>query len=96
MPTGKFPSADKYVDEQAKDAAKGKKLDGRGAKDMPAMMNAQPGSGVVTNNIANGMLKDPGAVKVLMSIVEQLQLLLHRTRSAGTRRSRRCRSSCTW
>jgi anaerobic selenocysteine-containing dehydrogenase len=34
---------------------------------MPAMMNAQPGSGVVTNNIANGMLKDPGAVKVLIS-----------------------------
>ncbi len=34
---------------------------------MPAMMNARPGSGVVTNNIANGMLKDPGAVKVLLS-----------------------------
>jgi anaerobic selenocysteine-containing dehydrogenase len=67
VPTGKFPSADKYVDEQARNAAKGKKLDGRGDKNMPAMMNAQPGSGVVTNNIANGMLKDPGAVKVLMS-----------------------------
>ena len=46
--------------------SKGKKLDGRGAKDMPAMMNAKPGSGVVTNNVANGMLKDPGAVKVFM------------------------------
>jgi anaerobic selenocysteine-containing dehydrogenase len=67
VPTGKFPSPDKYADEQAKNAAKGKKLDGRGEKNMPAMMNAQPGSGVVTNNIANGMLKDPGAVKVLMS-----------------------------
>ncbi|NJD88468.1 MAG: twin-arginine translocation signal domain-containing protein [Betaproteobacteria bacterium] len=67
VPTGKFPSPDKYADEQAKNAAKGKKLDGRGAKDMPAMMGAKPGSGVVTNNIANGMLKDPGAVKVLMS-----------------------------
>jgi anaerobic selenocysteine-containing dehydrogenase len=31
------------------------------------MMNARPGSGVVTNNVANGMLKDPGAVKVLLA-----------------------------
>ena len=30
------------------------------------MMNARPGSGVVTNNIANGMLKDPGAAKVVL------------------------------
>ena len=67
VPLAKFPSADKYVDEQAKGASKGKKLDGRGAKDMPAMMGAKPGSGVVTNNVANGMLKDPGAVKVFMA-----------------------------
>jgi len=65
--TGKFPSDDAYVDDQAKTASKGKKLDGRGAKDMPAMMNARPGSGVVTNNVANGMLKDPGAVKVFIA-----------------------------
>ncbi|MCX7171397.1 MAG: molybdopterin-dependent oxidoreductase, partial [Proteobacteria bacterium] len=63
----KFPSADKYVDDMAKAGSKVKKLDGRGAKDMPAMMNAKPGSGVVTNNVANGMLKDPGAVKVFIS-----------------------------
>ena len=84
------------VDDIAKGASKVKKIDGRGAKDMPAMMNAQPGSGVVTNNVANGMLKDPGAVKVFISLVEQLQLLLHRRRSAGTRRWPRCRSSSTW
>ena len=64
---GAFPKSDAYVDDLAKGAAKGKKLDGRGAKDMPAMMNAQPGSGVVTNNVANGMLKDPGAAKVFMA-----------------------------
>ncbi len=64
---GKFPSADKYVDELAKKTGKGKKLDGRGAKDMPAMMNAKPGSGVVTNNVANGLLKDPEAIKVFLS-----------------------------
>jgi anaerobic selenocysteine-containing dehydrogenase len=67
VPVGSFPKPDAYVDAIAKDAGKGKKLDGRGAKDMPAMMNARPGSGVVTNNIANGMLKDPGAAKVLLS-----------------------------
>jgi anaerobic selenocysteine-containing dehydrogenase len=66
-PLAPFPKADAYIDELAKTAGKGKKLDGRGAKDMPAMMNAIPGSGVVTNNVANGMLKDPGAVKVFIS-----------------------------
>jgi anaerobic selenocysteine-containing dehydrogenase len=66
VPTGKFPSADAYVDDLAKAASKGKKLDGRGDKNMPAMMNARPGSGVVTNNVANGMLKDPGAAKVFI------------------------------
>jgi len=65
--TGRFPSSDAYVDDLAKAAVKGKKLDGRGEKDMPAMMNARPGSGVVTNNVANGLLKDPGACKVFLS-----------------------------
>jgi anaerobic selenocysteine-containing dehydrogenase len=67
VPLGKLPSPDAYVDEIAKAGSKGKKLDGRGTKDMPAMMGARPGSGVVTNNVANGMLKDPAAVKVLLS-----------------------------
>ena len=67
VPLASFPKADAYVDDVAKEASKGKKIDGRGAKDMPAMMNAVPGSGVVTNNVANGLLKDPGAVKVFMS-----------------------------
>jgi anaerobic selenocysteine-containing dehydrogenase len=67
VPMGHFPKADAYVDPIAKGASKHKKLDGRGAKDMPAMMGAKPGSGVVTNNVANGMLKDPGAVKVMIS-----------------------------
>jgi len=66
-PTEKFPSADKFVDELAQKSGKGKKLDGRGAKDMPAMMSGKPGSGVVTNNVANGMLKNPDAIKVFIS-----------------------------
>ena len=67
VPIAAFPKADPYLDEIAKGAGKFKKLDGRGAKDMPAMMNARPGSGVVTNNVANGMLADPGACKVFIS-----------------------------
>jgi anaerobic selenocysteine-containing dehydrogenase len=67
VPTGKFPSFEKFEDEVAKKYSHGKKVDGRGAKDMPAMMNAKPGSGVVTNNVANGLLKDPGAIKVFIS-----------------------------
>ena len=66
-PLAAFPKSDAYVDDLAKSAGKGKKLDGRGAKDMPAMMGAKPGSGVVTNNVANGMIKDPGAVKVMIA-----------------------------
>jgi len=66
-PLGSFPKKDDFIDETAKKHGKGKKIDGRGAKDMPAMMGAKPGSGVVTNNIASGMLKDPGAIKVLLS-----------------------------
>ena len=66
-PLGEFPKHDAYLDDLTKIHGKGKKLDGRGQKDMPAMMNAKPGSGVVANNIANTMLKDPDAVKVLLS-----------------------------
>ncbi|MDO8739442.1 molybdopterin-dependent oxidoreductase [Candidatus Deferrimicrobium sp.] len=67
VPTGKFPSVEKFEDEVAKKYSHGKKVDGRGAKDMPAMMNAKPGSGVVTNNVANGLLKNPDAIKVFIS-----------------------------
>ncbi|MCX7141117.1 MAG: molybdopterin-dependent oxidoreductase, partial [Proteobacteria bacterium] len=48
VPIAAFPKSDAYVDDIAKGASKHKKIDGRGAKDMPAMMNARPGSGVVT------------------------------------------------
>jgi anaerobic selenocysteine-containing dehydrogenase len=67
VPETKFPSTDKFIDEVAKHHGHGKKIDGRGAKNMPAMMGGKPGSGVVTNNVANGLLKDPGAVKVFIS-----------------------------
>ncbi|MHB8122330.1 MAG: molybdopterin-dependent oxidoreductase [Desulfuromonadaceae bacterium] len=78
-PGSKFPSLDPYLDEMAKKFGKEKKLDGRGAKDMPAIMGGidkkenkdgtvteSAKAGVVTNNVANGMLKNPGAVKVFI------------------------------
>lgn len=67
-PIEKFPEIKKpFIDEMAEHHGHGKKLDGRGAKDMPAMMSAKPGSGVVTNNVANGLLKNPDAIKVFIS-----------------------------
>lgn len=79
-PGTKFPEiGDKFLDETAKKFGKEKKLDGRGAKDMPAIMGGfdskkdkdgkvteSPKAGVVTNNVANGILKNPGAVKVFI------------------------------
>jgi anaerobic selenocysteine-containing dehydrogenase len=67
VPTTKFPVIDSFIDELAKTSGHTKKLDGRGAKDMPAMMKGKPGSGVVTNNVANGLLKNPEAIKVFIS-----------------------------
>ncbi len=68
VPTEKFPEIKKpFIDEMAEHHGHGKKIDGRGAKDMPAMMSAKPGSGVVTNNVANGLLKNPDAIKVFIS-----------------------------
>jgi anaerobic selenocysteine-containing dehydrogenase len=61
-PLNKFPSTEKFVDEVAKKGSKtGKKLDGRGEKNMPALM------GSAMNNVPNNMLKDPGAVKVMLA-----------------------------
>ncbi|MHB8056935.1 MAG: molybdopterin-dependent oxidoreductase [Desulfuromonadaceae bacterium] len=82
-PGTSFPKEDKFIDEVAKKGSKGKKLDGRGAKDMPAIMGgynpeekdkdgnvtkpASAKAGVVTNAVADGMLKDPAACQVMIS-----------------------------
>ncbi|MFA6283906.1 MAG: molybdopterin-dependent oxidoreductase [Desulfurivibrionaceae bacterium] len=78
-PVEKYPKPDKFIDEVANHHGHGKKLDGRGAKDMPAIMGGydkkekdgkiteSPKANVVTNNVANGLLKHPGACKVFIS-----------------------------
>jgi len=79
-PTTKFPAPDKFVDELAKHQGHGKKLDGRGAKDMPAIMGGfdskkdkdgkvteSAKANVVTNAVADGILKDPAACQIFIS-----------------------------
>lgn len=79
-PTNKFPSPDKFVDELAKKQGHGKKLDGRGAKDMPAIMGGfdskkdkdgkvteSAKANVVSNGVADGILKDPAACQIFIS-----------------------------
>lgn len=62
---GSFPSVDNYIDQIAKDGATKKKIDQRGYKNFPAMTSGKPGSGVVTNNVANAILQnDPYDIKV--------------------------------
>ena len=81
VPIEKFPEiGDAFVDELAKKSGKGKKIDGRGTKEMPAILGGidkkkeKDGTvkesakiGVVTNNVANGLLKHPEAIKVFLS-----------------------------
>ena len=80
-PIGKFPEIKKsFIDELAEHHGHGKKVDGRGAKDMPAILGGyekktdkdgkvteSAKANVVTNNVANTLLKDPGAIKVFIS-----------------------------
>jgi len=66
-PLENFPKFDDFLDDDAKKYGKEKKIDGRGDKDMPVVMKNKVGGGVVTNNVANGMLKKPDAIKVMLS-----------------------------
>lgn len=65
VPSAGAPKFDAYVDEIAKAGGKNKKIDQRGTKAFPAMASGKPGSGVVTNNVANAVLaNDPYDIKV--------------------------------
>lgn len=60
-----LPKIDDFQDDIAKAGVKHTKIDQRGYLNMPAMARARPGSGVVTNNVANGILaEDPYDIKV--------------------------------
>jgi anaerobic selenocysteine-containing dehydrogenase len=63
--TGKFPAPDDYMDDIAKAGKKHKKIDQRGTKEFPALKKGKPGSAVVTNNAADGILNEkPNEIKV--------------------------------
>ncbi|MBC8414297.1 molybdopterin-dependent oxidoreductase, partial [bacterium] len=64
IPVAKLAKYDKYKDELAAKHSKIQKIDQRGTKAFPALNAGKSGGGVVTNNTANAMLKDPGSIKV--------------------------------
>ena len=60
-----FPKPDDFMDEIAKAGKKHKKIDQRGYKEFPALKKGKPGSAVVTNNAADGILNEaPNEIKV--------------------------------
>jgi anaerobic selenocysteine-containing dehydrogenase len=63
-----FPEPDPFVDDIAKEGKKYEKIDQRGRKDFPCIYQGKPGSGVVTNNVADGILNDdPYDIKVAIA-----------------------------
>ena len=65
--TIKFPSDKDFVDDIAKKGKSHKKIDHRGRKDFPAITSGKPGSSVISNNAAEGILnEDPNEIKVLI------------------------------
>lgn len=66
IPVGeKIPSFEKYLDDMAKAGNKNKKIDQRGYKQFPALKGGKSGGGVLTNNVADAILKeDPYDIKV--------------------------------
>ena len=63
-----FPSVDDFLDEIAKKGKKHEKIDHRGRKEFPALTKGKSGGGVVTNNVADGILnEDPNEIKVAIA-----------------------------
>ena len=66
--TLKFPSPDDFIDDIAKAGKKHKKIDQRGRKEFPSLKKGKPGSAVVTNNAAEGIInEDPNEIKVAIA-----------------------------
>jgi anaerobic selenocysteine-containing dehydrogenase len=66
--TSKFPKPDAFMDDIAKAGKGHKKIDGRGKKDFPCVKKGKPGSAVVTNHAADGIInEDPNEIKVCVA-----------------------------
>ena len=65
--TQSFPAPDDYLDDIAKEGKSHKKIDHRGRLEFPALNEGKSGGGVVTNNVAEGILnEDPNEIKVVI------------------------------
>ncbi len=65
VPHRSVPSADDYVDEIAAQGLTYPVIDQRGYKEFPALKEGKPGSGVITNRVADAILtEDPHEIKV--------------------------------
>jgi anaerobic selenocysteine-containing dehydrogenase len=63
-----FPEPDDFMDDIAKKGKKYEKIDHRGRKEFPSLYEGKPGSAVVTNNAAEGILNaDPYEIKVAIA-----------------------------
>ena len=63
--TGKFPKPDDFMDDIARKGKKHEKIDQRGRLHIPCIKSGKPGSAVITNNAADGILNDdPYEIKV--------------------------------
>jgi len=66
--TTKFPKPKPFMDEIAKKGKKHEKIDQRGRLHIPCLKKGNPGSGVITNNAADGILNaDPNEIKVAIA-----------------------------
>jgi anaerobic selenocysteine-containing dehydrogenase len=65
--TSKFPKPDDFMDDIAQKGKKHEKIDQRGRLHIPCINSGKPGSGVITNNAADGILnEDPYEIKVAL------------------------------
>ncbi|ACB84238.1 molybdopterin-dependent oxidoreductase [Natranaerobius thermophilus] len=68
VPRKSYPAPDEYMDENAQEKINYQKIDQRGYLEFPALKEGKPGSGVVTNRMADGILKeDPYDIKMIMA-----------------------------
>lgn len=66
-PMSSFPGYDDFIDDVAKAGKKYSKIDHRGRKEFPSMKKGKPGSAVVTNQAADGIInEDPYDVKMIL------------------------------
>ncbi len=68
VPQQNFPPIDDYLDDIAQQGLSYPVIDQRGYKEFPALKEGKPGSGVITNRVADAILEeDPHDIKVALS-----------------------------